>query len=162
MRLACECGGRVFCRADSDLPTRCSFCQSTLTQSTPSPEGAFSATTSESDSLSTPPRPIRRRLFLAEIVCLLCGRHAGTAAAEHWPPHGPILFQPPEARVATVVRAWWRVRCTVCGGNRTANEVTTRTVRLEAPIDWRANPARRGRPPKWLVEQRRNAGHDAA
>ena len=34
-------------------------------------------------------QPIRQRLFLAEIICLMCGREAGTAAAEHWPPPIP-------------------------------------------------------------------------
>jgi hypothetical protein len=105
---------------------------------------------------------VRRRLFQAEIVCLLCGREAGTASAEHWPPSGPILFQTPGAPRATLVRAWWRVRCCVCGGNTAASEVTVRTVRIEQPIDWRAERPRRGRPPKWLAELRRNTSPDAA
>ena len=47
------------------------------------------------------PRAVRRRFFQAEIVCLLCGREAGTASADHWPPTGPILFQTPGAPRAT-------------------------------------------------------------
>ena len=105
---------------------------------------------------------MKRRLFIAEIVCLLCGRETGIAAAEHWPPTGPILFQPPDAKTPWVVRAWWRIRCAVCGGNTAADEVTARTVRLEPPIDWREERPRRGRPPKRLAELRRSGGPDAA
>jgi len=87
---------------------------------------------------------VRRRLFVAEIVCLLCGREAGTAAAEQWPPTGPILFQPPGAPNATLIHTWWRLRCCVCDGNTAASEVTVRTIRIEQPIDWRADQPRRG------------------
>jgi len=105
---------------------------------------------------------MRRRLFLAEVVCLTCGRKAGTALAEHWPPTRPILFQPPAARTASLVRAWWRIRCATCGGNTAADGVTIRTVQLEPPVDWRTERPRRGRPPKRLMEQRRNDGPGAA
>jgi hypothetical protein len=67
------------------------------------------------------------------------------------------LFQPADKQVATHLRAWWRLRCAVCGGNTTANDVSIRTVRLEPAIDWREVRPRRGRPPKWLVEQRQAA-----
>jgi hypothetical protein len=93
-------------------------------------------------------------VFVAEITCMLCGREAGNAIADRWPPTGPILFQPPDAQTAMVVRAWWRLRCAVCAGNTAAVEVATRTVRMEPVIDWREVRPRRGRPPKWLVEQR--------
>jgi hypothetical protein len=96
-------------------------------------------------------------VFVAEITCLLCGRETGTAIAECWPPTGPILFQPPDAQKVTVVRAWWRFRCAVCGGNTAVDEISTRMVRLEPAIDWREVRPRRGRPPKWLLEQRRSA-----
>jgi hypothetical protein len=148
IHLTCPCGGRVFCRAKDSVPTRCSFCQSALTRSTAPPE----RTSVEPppgppvETTVTPPAPVRRRLFVAEIVCLLCGRDTGTALSEQWPPTGPILFQPPDARTPVVVRAWWRVRCAVCGGNTAASEVTTRTVRLEPAIDWREEKPRRGSP----------------
>jgi hypothetical protein len=56
----------------------------------------------------------------------------------------------------------WRLRCPVCGGNTAADEVTVRSVRLEGPTDWKADRPRRGRPPKWLVEQRQADASDAA
>lgn len=49
------------------------------------------------------------------------------------------------------------LRCAVCGGNTAANEVASRTVRLEPAIDWREVLPRRSRPPKWLVAQLRAA-----
>jgi hypothetical protein len=101
--------------------------------------------------------PVCRRVFVAEITCLLCGREAGNAVADRWPPTGPILFRPPDAQAAMIVRAWWRLRCTVCGGNTAADKISTRMVRLEPAIDWREVRPRRGRPPNWLLEQRRSA-----
>ena len=164
VRLDCACGGCVFCSPGADVPVRCGFCHSPLV-----PADALSAdravhlpVSALHDDVSAPPPRVRRRLFLAEIVCLLCGRETGTALSEHWPPTGPILFEPPDTPTVTLVRAWWRIRCTVCGGNTAATEVTIRTVRIEPAIDWRTDRPRRGRPPKWLVEQRRNAGPGAA
>src|SRR5256885_6943323 len=43
---------------------------------------------------------------------------------------------------------------------RSVDELTVRTVRLEAPIDWQADSPRRGRPPKWLVRLRKAGGPD--
>jgi hypothetical protein len=124
----------------------------------PSPELANELTT----SCSPPPSPRYQRFFVAEITCLLCARPVGTTRSNRWPPIGPILFQPADSNSANLLLAWWRVRCEMCGGNTAATELTTRTVRVEQPIDWRAERPRRGRPPKWLVEQRRNQGSEVA
>jgi hypothetical protein len=164
VQFVCPCGGRVFSRAGHDLPLRRGFCQSPLTQTAASSEAALTEASSrpaEDDHLPKKP-PVRHRLFVAEIVCLLCGRSTGTALAEHWPPTGPILFQPPDAETPAVVRAWWRLRCAICGGNTAAGEVTTRTVRLEPAHDWRGEKPRRGRPPKWLAELRQARASDQA
>ena len=155
LRLTCACGAVVFCRPDAVAPAHCGFCDAALNQ-TGGTDGQGGPHAESVVAQATPtPTPVRRRVFVAEIVCLLCGREAGTATAEQWPPTGPILFQPPDAQAPTPVRAWWRLRCPVCGGNTAADEVTTRTVRLEPVIDWREVRPRRGRPPKWLVDQRR-------
>src|SRR5437879_3099111 len=104
LRLACPCGGPVFCRADAAVPTGCGFCQATLTPATLPPHETSSDPSSPSyEAPVPPPAAVRRRLFVAEIVCLLCGRETGTAAAEHWPPNGPILFQPPDALTPSVL-----------------------------------------------------------
>ena len=159
IRLACSCGARVFCRGDYQLPATCEFRQSLLTTSSaPPPDNSGCGLPPIPLETATDRQPpVRWRLFVAEIVCLLCGRDTGTAMAEHWPPTGPILFQPPDAPRPSVVRAWWRVRCPACGGNTTAAEVTRRTIRVET-VDWNAESPRRGRPPKWLVEQRHGSG----
>jgi hypothetical protein len=157
LRLTCACGGVVLCRPDSDAPTRCAFCQAALRTKGESPADSAGHGDSVSAQATESTVPVRRRVFVAEIGCLLCGREAGVAVSQHWPPAGPILLQAPGAQTTTLVRAGWRLRCGVCGGNTAANEVRTRTVRLEPAIDWREVRPRRGRPPKWLVEQRRAA-----
>jgi hypothetical protein len=155
VRLACTCGAVAIWSTDAAPPAHCAFCHAGLSAndvSTP----ASATTDDQAAAEATRPNPVvRRRVFVAEITCLLCGREAGTAMADRWPPTGPILFQPPDAQTPTVVRAWWRLRCAACGGNTAADELTTRSVRLEPVIDWREVRPRRGRPPKWLVEQRR-------
>jgi hypothetical protein len=160
VRLACVCGGREFCGAGGDVPVSCNFCRFTPRPAAPSPQGAANddLPSTPGDEPSPLPPPVRRRLFVAEIVCLLCGRETGTAVSEHWPPTGPILFQPPDAETVSLVRAWWRIRCTVCGGNTAAAELTARSIRIEPAIDWRSDRPRRGRPPKSLVEQRPATG----
>jgi hypothetical protein len=155
--LAFPCGGRVLSRAGDDQPPRCGVSQSALTPTAASSEAALAAASSApaEDEHTPKPPPVRRRhVLVAEIVCLLCGRSTGTALAEHWPPTGPILFRPPDAETPAVVRAWWRLRCAICGGNTAASEVTTRTVRLEPAHDWREEKPRRGRPPRCLAELR--------
>ena len=153
-RLTCACGAVVFCRPDAVAPAHRGFCQAPLNR-TGAADGQVIPHDESVVAQAQAHTPVRRRVFVAEIVCLLCGREAGTATAEHWPPTGPILFQPPGAQAPTPVRAWWRLRCPVCGGNTAADEVTTRTLRLEPVINWSEVRPRRGRPPKWLVEQRR-------
>lgn len=111
---------------------------------------------------SPAPVPACQRMFVAEIACLLCARPVGTARANRWPPTGLVLFQPASSSTASPLATIWRLRCPVCGGNTAVNELTVRTVRLEAPIDWQADRPRLGRPPKWLVRLRQASGPDAA
>jgi hypothetical protein len=111
---------------------------------------------------SPAPVPPCQRMFVAEIACLLCARPVGTARANRWPPTGLVLFQPASSSTASPLATIWRLRCPVCGGNTAVNELTVRTVRLEAPIDWQADRPRLGRPPKWLVRLRQAGGPDAA
>jgi hypothetical protein len=117
----------------------------------------------ESDLSSTQPvnefphsasAPQRQTLYVAEIACLLCARPVGTATSASWPPSGPVLFRSADSLVDCQVPAIWRMRCPVCGGNTAVDELATRTVRTEGPTDWQADPPRRGRPPKWLVQLR--------
>jgi len=47
-----------------------------------------------------------------------------------------------------------RLRCPRCGGSVYVDSVEFVDRRVE-PIEWEDDGPRRGRPPKWLVEQRR-------
>ena len=77
---------------------------------------------------STPPR----RHVVAEVTCLLCARLVGTVIADRWPPGGPVRFQPAGASSAHILAAWWRLRCSVCGGNTAASEFLSRIPEPEA------------------------------
>ena len=111
---------------------------------------------------SPTPAPARQRLFVAEIACLLCGRPVGTAMAESWPPCGPVAFRPADSTTERQLPTVSHLRCPLCGGNAIVDELDVRTLRLEATIDWRAERPRRGRPPKWLAQQRQADESDTA
>ena len=74
--------------------------------------------------------------YLTELVCMLCSRVLATAVTCQ--PKAPIL----------VPR---RLRCLHCGGQPLPGETVRQVLYPSVPIE----PARRGRPPRWLVEQRR-------
>lgn len=95
-------------------------------------------------------------VFVADIACILCSRTVGTAIDRRWPPIVSVLFQFVGTNVLRRVELS-RLRCPDCGGNTSAAEVTARMLRRESAIDWQRDQPRRGRPPKWLVEQRRAA-----
>jgi hypothetical protein len=95
--------------------------------------------------------PIVHRRVRIEIGCMLCCRPAGTLVriGEPGSPwrHVPLEGQP------QIVGDWRRRRCDVCGGNLVESEIEIDTVREEAPFQDEGAP-RRGRPPRWLVQQR--------
>ncbi len=109
---------------------------------------------SNSSVAATQPAPSSKRVFVADIECLLCARAIGAVIADRWPPTEPVQFQPAGAQTSTTMRDWWRLRCPACGGNTVAADIATRRVRQERRIDWESDHPRRGRPPKWLVEHR--------
>ncbi len=93
-------------------------------------------------------------VFQADVSCYLCGEICGGVESPTPPPFPLLLqFQPVGAATATPTR-WARLRCPRCGGG----------VYLEDPhpvrrwtetINWALDAPRRGRPPKWLVDMRR-------
>jgi len=125
---------------------------------------AADVTTSDLPSMSSETTgarsvPLRRRLFVAEIVCLLCGRETGTAAAERWPPTGPILFQPshqhsgppcfrPEASAGVGLPSARaisrRLRCTSVrrpsGSSTTSKRPTSSRMRLASSLACATDP----------------------
>jgi hypothetical protein len=50
--------------------------------------------------------------------------------------------------------AWRSIRCAGCGGPTFVEDLETVRQRTER-IDWSLDAPRRGRPPAWLIERRR-------
>jgi len=95
------------------------------------------------------------RVIRADLRCLLCTRALGVLEAQGWPTSDPVLFRPCSGASAVQVAEWWNLRCPTCGGNAYPDEVEEVPVQ---PIFSREDvKARRGRPPRWLVEQRQAA-----
>jgi hypothetical protein len=82
--------------------------------------------------------PPTRYEYLVELQCALCAR-----------PVTSIRTLSPRTRVA-LLRP---IRCQTCGGAVVQGDVLRVAVR--EPIVFRDQPPRRGRPPKWLVDQHR-------
>lgn len=93
--------------------------------------------------------------MLAELTCYLCGASAGSLERERDKRQAGLSFKPAGGREAIPVTAIARLRCPRCGGGLYVDSVEIVDRRIE-PLDWEddAGP-RRGRPPRWLVEQRR-------
>jgi hypothetical protein len=104
----------------------------------------------ESASAVAQPASNAQQFFVVEISCILCGRLAGTAVSDRWPPVGSLLFKPADFRSFRRI-SLRQLRCTTCGGNTAASEVLTRRIRIERPIDWEADRPKRGRPAKWRL-----------
>jgi hypothetical protein len=90
----------------------------------------------------------------ASLVCLQCGREIG--CLERTVRAGApteVVFRPVGAMIAGPVTLAG-IRCAVCRG--VAIVESERTLRQwDEQIDWSLDRPRRGRPPGWLVEQRR-------
>src|SRR5579859_259684 len=78
--------------------------------------------------------------YLTELVCTLCSRVVAT-----------VGFDRPMASI-WVPR---QLRCSHCGGQPLAGETVRKVVYPRVPLE----QPRRGRPPRWLVEQRRVDGN---
>jgi len=78
--------------------------------------------------------------YLTELVCTLCSHVVATVA-----------FDRPMASI-WVPR---QLRCSHCGGQPLAGETVRQVVYPSVPLE----KPRRGRPPRWLVEQRRLQGN---
>lgn len=95
-------------------------------------------------------------LYLVELCCLACGRDCGVLESRVWPWASPVLLRPSDGQVPMMVCDLSRLRCAVCNGNVYADEVRIRRV-YPALSPEELDIPRRGRPPKWLVAQRRAA-----
>ncbi len=74
--------------------------------------------------------------YLARLVCLSCARPIATIVLGD--PRQPVLVPP-------------ALRCSQCGGQPVLDSIDTHRLEPQLP----RQHVRRGRPPRWLVEQRR-------
>src|SRR5438552_14403214 len=109
-----------------------------------------------------PPSPRRvRRVprITVEFGCLMCSRDFGILVCTAIPVCGAVSIQQPGGfHIEVAVERLRSLRCTSCGGSILPTEITREEVRVERRINWSEERPRRGRPPKWLVEQRRQSG----
>ncbi len=99
------------------------------------------------------PEPTVQTVYQADLACLLCGAPIGTveSAQAQIPPR--VSMRRPGEGTPVVVDDWRRLRCDRCGGAAIVEESRAVERYLEPPDPDEGRP-RRGRPPKWLVEQR--------
>jgi hypothetical protein len=95
-----------------------------------------------------------RTAFLAELQCFLCGGLAGSIESDRKPLPASAVWHPADGGGAVVVADWRSMRCNRCGGALFAESVDA-VVRHDEAEEVRREVPRRGRPPKWLVEERR-------
>jgi hypothetical protein len=99
-------------------------------------------------------QPLIRTYLLADLKCYLCGAMAGSIERERGVSGQKVAIER-SGRVG-LIDPWQtaRLRCPRCGGSVYVDQVEIVDRRTE-PIEWEDEGPRRGRPPKWLVEQRR-------
>ncbi len=99
--------------------------------------------------------PARTYLVLrAGVICLQCGRRLGSLQriSDREQISASVFY--PEGSERGALSSWRTVRCATCGGAPILEEYEAIRQRIEH-IDWSLDRPRRGRPSKWLVEQRK-------
>jgi hypothetical protein len=99
-------------------------------------------------------QPIIRTYVLADLKCYMCGALAGHIQRERGDAAARVALE--RGGKVGLIGAWEtsRLRCPRCGGSVYVDQVEIVERRTE-PAEWDDEGPRRGRPPKWLVEQRR-------
>lgn len=108
---------------------------------------------------TTLPQP--RMVYVADLACLLCGSPIGQIESPSPNLARTALFKAPGGETLSQVQDWRRLRCDRCGGAALVEELRT-VARYPEPADDSEGAPRRGRPPKWLVEQRRRQVEELA
>jgi hypothetical protein len=95
-----------------------------------------------------------RTAYLAELQCFLCGSMAGSIESDRkpLPPYG--VWHPAAGGRPQRIADWRQLRCPRCGGALYAESIEA-VIRHDDSEELRRDAPRRGRPPKWLVEERR-------
>jgi hypothetical protein len=88
----------------------------------------------------------------AEVKCLHCGCIAGLLRQLHDQPSTRAAFHNAGGGTPRIIKSLTELRCARCGGSVYSDEYELRYVHPK--LDDVDRP-RRGRPPKWLVEERR-------
>jgi hypothetical protein len=101
-----------------------------------------------------PDQSTSRTAYTAELQCFLCGSLAGSIETDRkpLPPNG--VWHPAGGGHAQRVSDWRQLRCRRCGGALFAESIEALPQHDDSE-ELRREVPRRGRPPKWLVEQRR-------
>jgi len=95
-----------------------------------------------------------RTVYLAELQCFLCGNLAGAIEVDRKPMPSFGIWHSANGSAPLRMADWRSLRCARCGGALYVESIEA-LVRHDNEAQ---RPApRRGRPPKWLVEQRRRA-----
>jgi hypothetical protein len=99
-------------------------------------------------------QPEIRTFVLADLKCYMCGAAVGSIERERGSSVPTVALQ--RGGKVGLIGAWEtsRLRCPRCGGSVYVDQVEIVDRRIE-PVEWEDEGPRRGRPPKWLVEQRR-------
>jgi hypothetical protein len=99
-------------------------------------------------------QPTVRTFVLADLKCYMCGASAGSIERERGSTVATVSVEH-GGRVGHIGAGQTaRLRCPRCGGSLYVDQVEIVDRRIE-PVEWEDEGPRRGRPPKWLVEQRR-------
>ena len=101
------------------------------------------------------PQPITRTCLVGELACFLCGTTAGSIESEQRPLPPTVRFTPAGSSAPVTLLDWRRLRCARCQGRLFVENLDEVVRRIEPVNPFQDDRPRRGRPPKWLVEQRR-------
>jgi DNA-directed RNA polymerase subunit RPC12/RpoP len=99
-------------------------------------------------------QPIIRTYVLADLKCYMCGAAAGSIERERGSTIPTVAIERGGQLGRIRASETSRLRCPRCGGSVYVDQVEIVDRRIE-PVEWEDEGPRRGRPPKWLVEQRR-------
>lgn len=89
----------------------------------------------------------------AEVKCYHCGHTAGVIRKAQGVPNAPVVFHANDGSEPAPIKSLTELRCARCGGSVYTDEFDVRYVYPK--VDFLEDRPRRGRPPKRLVQMRR-------